>query len=152
MQEAGFRTCSDSGHRTLEKAYFKHGNGIFKLRERLKKAEISVSSDSLSQTTEDLASSLDDTEALVEATLPQDGDTFHVLVGEASDTSAECEGKSEAGNRKLRAFFGRRHTHNEQVMMRPCGVILARATFFGSEAVSAVNVRNSFFLILLLLI
>ncbi|KAG1720182.1 hypothetical protein EDB19DRAFT_1930573 [Suillus lakei] len=27
----------------------------------------------------------------------------------------------------------------EQLIMRPCGVILARATFFGSEAVSAVN-------------
>ncbi|KAK6984438.1 hypothetical protein R3P38DRAFT_3231659 [Favolaschia claudopus] len=29
--------------------------------------------------------------------------------------------------------------HNEQLIMRSCGVILSRATLFGSEAVSAVN-------------
>ncbi|KAJ7627805.1 hypothetical protein DFH06DRAFT_1272919 [Mycena polygramma] len=32
-----------------------------------------------------------------------------------------------------------RWTHNEQLIMRTCGVILSRATLFGSEAVSAVN-------------
>lgn len=55
----------------------------------------------------------------------------------------ECNGKAEEGNqgkRRLRASFGVRRTHNEQLIMRPCGVILARATFYGSEAVSAVNV------------
>ena len=57
---------------------------------------------------------------------------------------AECDGKAEAGNRKLRTFFGRRRTHNEQLIMRPCGVIIARATFFGSEAISAVNVSGLF--------
>ncbi|KIJ12502.1 hypothetical protein PAXINDRAFT_82820, partial [Paxillus involutus ATCC 200175] len=35
--------------------------------------------------------------------------------------------------------FGQWQTHNEQLIMWPCGVILARATFFGSEVVSAVN-------------
>lgn len=52
----------------------------------------------------------------------------------------ECDGKPEVGNRKLKAYFGRRRTHNEQIIMRPCGVILSRATFYGSEAVSSVNV------------
>jgi hypothetical protein len=42
----------------------------------------------------------------------------------------ECEAiKSELGNRKIRAQFGRRRTHNEQTLVRPCGVICAWATF-----------------------
>ncbi|KAI0351937.1 hypothetical protein OH77DRAFT_1461005 [Trametes cingulata] len=39
----------------------------------------------------------------------------------------------------IRARFGQRRTHNEQLIQRPCGVILSRATLFGSEAVSGVK-------------
>lgn len=38
QHEASHRTCSDPDHRALENAYFKHGKGIYKLRERLKAA------------------------------------------------------------------------------------------------------------------
>ena len=51
-----------------------------------------------------------------------------------------CPTKSDRGNRELRAQFGRRCTHNEQTLVRPCGVIAAHATFFGAEAVSNVLV------------
>ncbi|KAJ7872992.1 hypothetical protein B0H13DRAFT_2349221 [Mycena leptocephala] len=51
----------------------------------------------------------------------------------------ERDDKSEAGNRRLRAIFGGRWTHNEQLIMRTCGIILSHGTLFGSEAVSAVN-------------
>jgi hypothetical protein len=44
--------------------------------------------------------------------------------------------------KKIRAQFGRKHTHNEQIMVAPCGMILARSTFFGAEAVSTVVVCN----------
>ena len=44
---------------------------------------------------------------------------------------------------KVRAQFGRRRTHNEQIIVAPCGVIIARATFYGAEAVSSVAVRSS---------
>ncbi|KIJ57565.1 hypothetical protein HYDPIDRAFT_104097, partial [Hydnomerulius pinastri MD-312] len=108
----GFRTCGIKEHRDVEEAYFRPASALFQLRARLKKAGISV------------ATELTD---------------MHDL-GEAHETtSTGREGKSEEGNRKLRARFGQRRTHNEQLIMRPCGVILARATFFGSEAVSAVN-------------
>ncbi|KAK7683616.1 hypothetical protein QCA50_013454 [Cerrena zonata] len=40
--------------------------------------------------------------------------------------------------RKLKASFGRHRTHNEQIIARPCGIILSRATFYGSEAISSV--------------
>lgn len=41
--------------------------------------------------------------------------------------------------------FSRRWTHNEQLMVRPCGIVIARATFFGAESVSAVKVTRKFF-------
>ncbi|KAJ7712770.1 hypothetical protein B0H16DRAFT_1342021 [Mycena metata] len=52
--------------------------------------------------------------------------------------------KDPSGNRKIRALFGRRKTHNEQIMVRPCGVIVARATFFGSETVTQTVVHLEF--------
>lgn len=44
---------------------------------------------------------------------------------------------------KIRGRLSRRWTHNEQLMIRCCGIILSRATFFGSEALTSVKV--SFF-------
>lgn len=116
--EAGFRTCPDPDHRALEKSYFRRGQAIFQLRSRLERAGIHVTKDAAANTSVEL----DDVET-------------EVLV--------ECDGKAEGGNRKLRAYFGRRRTHNEQLIMRPCGVILSRATLFGSEGISSVNVSLS---------
>jgi hypothetical protein len=42
----------------------------------------------------------------------------------------------------LKARLSRRWTHNEQLMVRPCGVILARGTMYGSENVSSVAVSK----------
>lgn len=41
---------------------------------------------------------------------------------------------------KLSGKFSRRWTHNEQLMVRPCGIIIGRATFYTSESMSAVKV------------
>lgn len=135
LHEDGFRTCSSPDHRTLEQAYFKHGQGIFKLRDRLKKAGVSLPSNSMSED-----ASNDDIEAVVEASLSSTSNAPSISILEDPEAVAECQGKADTGNRKLRAFFGRRRTHNEQLIMHPCGVIIAQATFFGSEAISAVNV------------
>lgn len=42
---------------------------------------------------------------------------------------------------KIRGRLSRRWTHNEQLIVRCCGIILSRATFFGSEAITSVKVR-----------
>jgi hypothetical protein len=58
------------------------------------------------------------------------------------DDSVPCEAtKSDTGNRKFKALFGGSRTHNEQILVRPCGVIVSRATFYNAEAVSNVLVR-----------
>ena len=45
----------------------------------------------------------------------------------------QCDGKPEVGKKKLKAHFGQRHTHNEQLCVASCGIILGRATFYGAE-------------------
>ncbi|KAL0566230.1 hypothetical protein V5O48_015786 [Marasmius crinis-equi] len=47
--------------------------------------------------------------------------------------------KSDDGNVKVKARFGRRQTHNKQLIVCTCGVISARATMFGAEAISGVK-------------
>lgn len=112
-REAGFRTCEDPGHRALETNYFAKGTAMFQLRARLRKAGVTVPTD------DSLGSSPD---------FP-------------ADETDECEGKSTDGSKRVKAVFGPRRTHTQFLVMRPCGVILSRATMFGSEAISGVNVR-----------
>jgi hypothetical protein len=45
--------------------------------------------------------------------------------------------------KKVRAQFGRKRSHNEQIFVAPCGDIIARETFFGAEAVSSVVVSHA---------
>ncbi|KAF7979107.1 hypothetical protein HWV62_43638 [Athelia sp. TMB] len=47
--------------------------------------------------------------------------------------------KSDEGNRKPKARLGRWRTHNEQLIVCCCGVIAARTTMFGAEAISGVK-------------
>ncbi|KDQ09975.1 hypothetical protein BOTBODRAFT_164259 [Botryobasidium botryosum FD-172 SS1] len=59
-----------------------------------------------------------------------DDDTFDV----------EDEGTFKVGDKevKLKAQFGRRYSHNEQLFVRPCGVIISRTTMFNSEGIKEV--------------
>ncbi|THU81591.1 hypothetical protein K435DRAFT_693216, partial [Dendrothele bispora CBS 962.96] len=44
----------------------------------------------------------------------------------------------EKKKKTVQAQFGRKRTHNEQLIISPCGMILARETFYHSEAFSLV--------------
>ncbi|KAF8588794.1 hypothetical protein K439DRAFT_1645329 [Ramaria rubella] len=77
------------------------------------------------------------------STFFQDGEYAIMVEGKdnlgANPVVLECDEKAVQGNCKLHAQFGRRHIHNKQLIIRPCGVIISRATFFGSEAISLVR-------------
>lgn len=120
----GMMTCENPAHRQLEDRFFRHDKALFKLRAKLKKKGLAVPSDS---------ARLDGSTAEDDASEEREG--LH--------EEEECSGKPESGNAKLRSTFSRRRTHNEQLIMRPCSIILSRATFFGSESVSAVKVSLS---------
>jgi hypothetical protein len=106
-------TCNIPNHAALENRHKQRGTAFFQLRGKLQRAHVAhpVDSDAAQPTAEE-----------VEELELNDG-----------DNDAACPSKPETGNRKLRALFGRRRTHNEQIMVRPCGIIIARQTFFGSE-------------------
>jgi hypothetical protein len=88
---------------------------------------------------------------LVDPQNTDDDDDEEVLEGSGADTDEDveidaggvCDGKPETGNRSVRARFGRKRTHNEELCVASCGVILGRATFYGSEAPNGVRVRNN---------
>lgn len=51
-------------------------------------------------------------------------------------TNTPCPSKQELSNTLLKAQLSRVRSHNEQTLVRPCGVIFAWATMFRAEAVS----------------
>ncbi|KAG2152954.1 hypothetical protein DEU56DRAFT_850012, partial [Suillus clintonianus] len=83
----------------------------------------------------------------------QDGDEWYEHDGHTGDTrlvqpavtistgvddeeDRACEAKETQG--KLKAIFRRQRTNNEQLVVRPCGIINARSTMYHHEAVSNV--------------
>jgi hypothetical protein len=135
----------------MERLNFEKGKAAFALMERLQKRVASCYSANMTPhqiTTQDVEEEdleLEEVNTWFEAdhdgsikifTEPDPGTT----AGGIDDEEPCPAAKSKLGNRKLKAQFGRRRTHSEQLLIRPCGVIVARATFFGAEAVSNVLV------------
>jgi hypothetical protein len=86
-----------------------------------------------------------DADGRVQATVtPNSGTTTSAdeAVATTHESSSSSSSSSSATGRKLRARFGRRRTHNEQLVVAPCGMILARETFYGAEGVGSVIVRG----------
>lgn len=85
-------------------------------------------------------------ESLFSLTAVKDREAGHLGSSELADGSLEvdeqgvCDGKKKSGNKKVTARFGWRWTHNEELCVTSCGVILGRATFYGSEAPNGVRV------------
>jgi CxC6 like cysteine cluster associated with KDZ transposases len=145
----GSKTCVTPLHRKMEKINTERGKAAFTLKERYQHARVSHPNDSTAST----GTLPDDLEENV-GWFEVEGEDVHMFiapnqgsvgVGDAdSEAVLPCESsKSALGNRKIKAQFGRRRTHNEQTLVRPCGIIFARATFFGAEAVSNVLVSLS---------
>ncbi|KAJ6592961.1 hypothetical protein B0H19DRAFT_1279753 [Mycena capillaripes] len=115
--EPQFMTCTITEHRELELNHKKRDKALFpELRGRLQRASVSNPDDAFeAQVT---------AEEVEEMTIPD-------------PAQENCEAaKDPNGNRKIRALFGRHRTHNEQIFVRPCGMIVAHATFYASESVS----------------
>ncbi|KZP25675.1 hypothetical protein FIBSPDRAFT_733502 [Athelia psychrophila] len=116
--DRGFSTCSKPEHRALEIQRKERGQAFFQLQQRLKRASIGQVLNSFA-----------------DRTILDDDD-----VDNPADYSTSTDvPKSDEGNRKPKARLGRRRTHNEQLIVCCCGVIAARTTMFGAEAISGVK-------------
>jgi hypothetical protein len=164
----GFKTCSNPVHEKMERQYREVGTASFTLTERLQRAKTSQPQDSLTTHTDAIHSEDGEGNDVEGNDVEESINSFEIsgeevrivgvkakvgTVGRADDSvdpqSEECEAKkSAAGNRRLKAQLGRRRTHNEQTLVRPCGIIFARATFYGAEAVSNFLVESFLHLVI----
>ncbi|KAJ7255485.1 hypothetical protein B0H12DRAFT_534610 [Mycena haematopus] len=157
--EPGFRTCDDPDHRSLELYQYQKGKAMFQLKNRLQRSR-GLPSDSFPNVATSFATRLHPSNSEVDATatdlLPADFDIeepseLHGVRSNLDDEEEEleltlpdaefegCDGKSALGNRTVRARFGRKRTHNEELCVYSCGIVAGRATFFGSEAPNGVR-------------
>lgn len=173
IAETGFRTCKDPEHRKLEVNYYQQGKAMFQLKHRLERAKISQTHDSLSlghsatarltgDNNDELLPDLiptpdedDKDEDMLDLGDHNVGESFGMQEDDEEavvDEEGVCNGKPDTGNRSVRARFGQRRTHNEELCVGSCGVILGRATFFGSEAPNRVRVSLIFSCVVILFI
>ncbi|KAG1841134.1 hypothetical protein DFJ58DRAFT_666720, partial [Suillus subalutaceus] len=126
------RTCSDPAHYAVEAAYTERGQARFQLREHLERAHVSNPS---SSNTRDIAvDEIDD-----DSPLEEDFD-----VNERDEVVMNAAATPQRTNRKVKAQFGCKRTHNEQLFVAPCSMIIARETFYGAEGVASVIICFKF--------
>jgi hypothetical protein len=111
--------CSTPAHQEVERIHRERGQARFQLKERLQHAFVAHPND-----------------AIAEETSPDIADVGDEV--EDFEIAGEQNGKKE----RIRAQLGRRRTHNEQIIVAPCGIIIARETFYGAEGVGSVIVRQ----------
>jgi CxC6 like cysteine cluster associated with KDZ transposases len=161
------KTCLLPVHQQIEKKHGERSTGSFLYKERLQHAQISQPVDPFSHSRlvpeEDVQEDFESytmrnalaagsSGVTVTFSLQKNPGSVGVMDQDSETASlpgppVPCPSKSPAGNQPtFKALFGRRRTHNEQTLVRPCGVIFARATMFGAEAVSnfLVMVKNAF--------
>jgi hypothetical protein len=143
------KTCPDATHQEMERLNSEQSKANFQLSQKLMRQKVAHPNDAMAEKRLIDLVDLEDAEEWFEVdaedgcvrmfTINNPGATgeLDIPVPGAQDP---CPSKAETGNCKLKAQFGRRRTHNEQIIVRPCGIICSRATFFGAEAVSNVLV------------
>ncbi|EDR16176.1 uncharacterized protein LACBIDRAFT_301995 [Laccaria bicolor S238N-H82] len=153
---ADSKTCSDPEHKEFERKNKEKGASNFILKERFRHTQASQPVDTLATQQIDHVDDVEET-TIEWFEVDDNSNTIRLksranpgTVGTEADTALPpldpCPSKSAAGNRVAKAQFSRKRTHNEQTLVRPCGIIYARATMFGAEAVSnfLVMVQNAF--------
>lgn len=136
-------TCEDLEHQALECQHVASGKAQFKLKDRLKKARIINSMD---------------LEAVSNNVEFGDIDEDEHRVGEEIVVELDLNGRPRSEenidvrqpDKKLKIKMGRGRTHNEQLLVVPCGIIIASTTFYGAEAIPSVVVSANCFVLFML--
>ncbi|KAF8168760.1 hypothetical protein BJ912DRAFT_1025727 [Pholiota molesta] len=149
----GTKSCSNPLHQSMEQKNKEKGKAAFILKERYQKYQLLHPDEGESSTDHGPAVTVDEHLEWFEV---EDGGNVRIFNepdpgtiggGTLDEGDETCPSKLALGNAKaVKARFGRRRTHNKQTLVRPCGVIFARATMFGAEAVSnfLVMIKNAF--------
>lgn len=114
----GFRTCDIPGHRAYEQKRLVRGKALFRLKERL-----------LGIATASAMRSIGSDDAVLELLDDEEISAELELLVQSKPSKKNPPEKSPS----FKSALTRRWTFNEQLIVRPCGVILSRATFFEAE-------------------
>lgn len=138
--EDGFKTCNKRQCRHFEESYKASGSGMFQLKERLARARDRLTGkDTLAPFRGAVAEALtllngrEDVMAVLE-----DDEAVEV----EDEVVEKCYGKNGTSKRQLKARFGRKRTHNDELCVYTCGIIAGRTAMFGSEAPNGVRVSH----------
>ena len=112
---------SPMSHQEVEQVHCEKDQGRFQLKEHLQCAHVSHPNDAIAKEANDM-----------ELINTDDEEDFEV-----NDTQEQVSD----GRKQLQAQFGHKHTHNEQIIVAPCGMIIARETFYGAEGVGSVTIQ-----------
>ncbi|KAF8074791.1 hypothetical protein FPV67DRAFT_1408151 [Lyophyllum atratum] len=130
MVQTGSLACPELEHQQIEALHRERGQAQFQLRERLQRARVAHPNDSIA------------TEISTQDIEPVEEEVFEVdkqgAVRPVEEMGTNARGVRVPQKRKIRAQFGRKRTHNEQIIVAPCGMIIARETFYGAEGVGSV--------------
>lgn len=132
--EPGHKTCANPEHRDAHDKFKERNTSMFGLPRRFNRPNTHLQMDPsvlLSAETGEVALSEEE-----------------LLYAEVQER--EHEGARDGGTSKppKKVLISRCRSHNEQLMVAPCGMILARKTFYKSESVTKVKVsyRNDMIL------
>ncbi len=155
----GFRTCPDSAHRAYELERREQGQAIFRLKRRAeKRAAVAISRASAPEeiSGEDVLDDVDVMEELELQEVLNSSSTAREDVLDRADVAdllgstprvhhSQAKNGSSIPSKtpKMKSAMYRKWTHNEQLMVRCCGIILSRATFFESEGPANALVSHS---------
>lgn len=131
----GSRVCGDQAHIEVERKYVEHGQTRFHDLQRLVNSNVVSLNNNVPDITDPsiLGDLLDDSDVL-EFDIDRHGNVSQ------PGTSSTGTKPPPAGRRRITARFGRARTHNEQIIVGCCGLIIGRVTFYGAEAVTSVIV------------
>jgi hypothetical protein len=153
------KACALPFHQGIENKHNERGTASFLLHQRLQRARTAFPSKQPviadSRTPLDIEHNMDLQEDEETFFQKDDGEVVVVAQPNPGTVGVEdhpqaagepCPSKPDEGNRRLKAKFGRVRTHNKQTLVRPCGVVFARATMYGAEAVSnfLIMLKNAF--------
>ena len=142
LTATGRRTCSLPEHHNIEDYYLLRRQSQFQLQDRLAHARVTHPNDALAQDV-DITQLTDQPTAEEEFEVDEAGKALPATTG-TSVTPDHTVGTAQPPcHKKIKASFGHRRTHNEELIVAPCGLIIARQTFYGAEGVASVVVSQA---------
>jgi hypothetical protein len=144
------RTCKDPVHQSIERVHTQRQEAQFQMKEQLKRARMAhpksgeVQDIPIGEVMEKEIGEIEETyEIIGDRVVPGEAETVtHTAKALASLETMDPTPAPGKKLKKIRAQFGRTRTHNEQILVAPCGMIIARETFYFSEAIPSVVVRS----------